>query len=77
MPQTIQEASNTKKSIKKHPEDISEAGVANACVLTARSMVNKKCELNIMVEDIDHHITESCANKDISVAELGLTRLVM
>ena len=47
------------------------------CVcLNARSIANKKSELNIMVEDINPHIcdiTESWANKDISDAELGLT----
>ena len=43
--------------------------------LNERSIVNKKNELNMMVEDIDPHIigiTESWANKDISDAELGL-----
>ena len=43
-------------------------------------MVNKKNELNIMVEDIDPHIigiTESWANTYISDAELGLTGYVM
>ena len=42
--------------------------------------VNKKNELNIMVEDIDPHIigiTESWANTDITDAELGLTGYVM
>ena len=51
------------------------------CVcLNARSIVNKKNELNIMVEDIDPHIigiTESWANIDITDAELGLTGYVM
>ena len=50
----------------------------NAC-LNARSIVNKKNELN-MVEDINSHITgitESWANKDISYAELGLTGYVI
>ena len=44
--------------------------------LNARSIVNKKNELNIMVEDTDPHIigiTESWANTDITDAELGLT----
>ena len=54
---------------------MSEAG--NRCVcLNARSKVNKKNELNIMVEDTDPHIIgikESCANTDITDAELGLT----
>ena len=48
--------------------------------LNARSIVNKKNELNIIVEDINPHIigiTESWANKDISDAELGLTGYVM
>ena len=48
--------------------------------LNARSIVNKKNELNIMVEDIDPHIigiTESWANTDIRDAELGLTGYVM
>ena len=53
----------------------------NECVrFNARSIVNKKNELNIMVQDINPHITgitESWANKDISDAELGLTRYVM
>ena len=45
-----------------------------------KCIVNKKNELNIMVEDIDPHIigiTESWANKDITDAELGLTGYVM
>ena len=48
--------------------------------LNARSIINKKNELNIMVEDIDPHIigiTESWANTDITYAELGLTGYVM
>ena len=48
--------------------------------LNARSIVNKKNKLNIMVEDINPHIiciTESWANKDISDAELGLKGYVM
>ena len=48
--------------------------------LNARSIVNKKNELNIMVEDTDTHIigtTESWANTDITDAELGLTGYVM
>ena len=46
------------------------------CVcLNARSIINKKNELNIMVVDIKPHIigiTESWANNDITDAELGL-----
>ena len=44
-------------------------------VLNARSIINKKTELNIMVDDIKPHIigiTESWANNDITNAELGL-----
>ena len=57
------------------PTNISEIGYRCVC-LNARSIVNKKNELNIMVEDIDPHIigiTESWANIDITGAELGLT----
>ena len=48
--------------------------------LNARSIINKKKELNIMVEDMDPHIigiTESWANTDITDAELELTGYVM
>ena len=51
------------------------------CVcLNARSIINKKNELNIMVDDIKPHvigITESWANNDITDAELGLKGYVM
>ena len=43
-------------------------------------VINKKNELNIMVEDIKPHkigITESWANNDITDAELGLEGYVM
>ena len=52
---------------------MSEAGYRCVC-LNARSIVNKKNEVNIMVEDIDPYIigiTESWANTDITYAELG------
>ena len=79
MPQVGQEATSTDKPIKKYPKNMSEAGCR--CVsLNARSIVNKKNELNIMLEDIDPHIidiTESWANTDITDAELGLTGYVM
>ena len=58
---------------------MSEAGYRCVC-LNAKGVVNKKNELNIMVEDIDPHIigiTELWANTDITDAELGLTRYVM
>ena len=48
--------------------------------LNARGLVNKKNELNNIVEDTDPHIigiTESWANKDISDAELGLTGYIL
>ena len=51
------------------------------CVcLNARSIINKKNELTIMVDDIKPHIigiTESWANNDITYAELGLEDYVM
>ena len=51
------------------------------CVcLNARSIINKKTELNIMVDDIKPHIigiTESWANNDITNAELGLDGYVV
>ena len=48
--------------------------------LNARGIVNKKNELNIIVEDINPHITginESWANKVTADTELGLTGYVM
>ena len=48
--------------------------------LNARSIINKKNELNIMVDDKKKHIigiTESWANNDITYAELGLAGYVM
>ena len=51
------------------------------CVcLNARSIINKKNELNIMVDDIKPHIigiTESRAHNDITYAELGVEGYVM
>ena len=83
VPQTGQDATITHKwydkPVTKCPENISEAGYKCMC-LNARSIVNKKNELNIIVEDIDPHIigiTESWANVDITDAELGLTGYVM
>ena len=53
----------------------------NKCVcLNARSIINKKNELNIMVDDMKLHIigiTESWANNDITDAELGQEGYVM
>ena len=73
MSQAEQEA--TDKSISSRPKNISETGYRCVC-LNARSTVNKKNELSIMLQDIDPHIigiTESWANIDITYAELGLT----
>ena len=77
--QAEQEATSTDKPMSNHPKNISEKGYRCVC-LNARSIVNKKNELNIMVEDIDPQIigiTESWANIDITDAELGLTGYVM
>ena len=79
MPQAGQEATSTDKKIKEYPKNTSEAGYRCVC-LNGRSIVNKKNELNIMVEDIEHHIigsTESWANTDKTNAELGLIGYVM
>ena len=79
MPQAEQGATSTDKPITKCPKNMSEAGYRCVC-LNARGIVNKKNELNIMLEDIDPHIigiTESLANTDITYAELGLTGYVM
>ena len=79
MPQSGQEATSTVKPITECPKNMYQAGHRCVC-LNARSIVNKRNELNIMVEDIDPHIidiTESWANTDITDAELGLTGYVM
>ena len=57
VPQAGQEATSTYKPVTKCLENISETGYKCIC-LNARSIVNKKNELNIMVEDTDPHITE-------------------
>ena len=57
----------------------SKAEIKCVC-LNARSTINKKNELDIMVDEIKPHIigiTESWANNDISDAELGLEGYVM
>ena len=79
MPLEGQVANSTDKPTTKYQKNMSEAGYRCVC-LNARSIVNKKNELNIMVEDIDPHIigiTESWANTEITDAELGLTGYVM
>ena len=68
-----------KTSAKNSLESPMEFGYKCVC-LNARSIVNKRNELNIMVEDIDPHIigiTESWATPDISDAELGMAGYVM
>ena len=60
-------------------KNTSESGIKCVC-LNARSIINKKTELNIMVDDIKPHIIaipESWANSDITDAELGLEGYVM
>ena len=61
--------------------NIRQGNAGLKCVsLNARSIMNKKSELNIMVNDSDPHIigiTESWANKHITDAELGLEGYVM
>ena len=52
----------------------------SGCKGASTSIINKKNELNIMVDDIKPHIigiTESLANNDITDAELGLEDYVM
>ena len=74
MPQTGQHTSRTHRSETKCPDNISAAGFKCVC-LNARSIVSKKSDLNIIVEAVDPHkigITELCANKDLSDADLGL-----
>ena len=61
--------------------NIRQGNTGLKCVsLNARSIINKKSELNIMVHDSDPHIidiSEYWANKDITDAELGLEGYVM
>ena len=64
---------------KKIQRNTSESGIKCVC-LNARSIINKKTELNIMVDDIKPHIigiTESWANNVITDAKLGLEGYVM
>ena len=79
LPQTEQEATSTNKRVTQFLENISVAGHKCVC-LNARTLVNKKNELNIMTEDINPHITgitESSPNEDIVDTELGLTGYVV
>ena len=77
----------SKKSVKVQEDtrckgiqgNTSKSEIKCVC-LNARSIINKKTELNIMVDDIKPHIigiTESWANNDITNAELGLEGYVM
>ena len=56
MPQIGQEATSTHKLETKCLENISEVVYKCVC-LNARSIANTNKELNIMLEDIDPHIT--------------------
>ena len=70
---------STKKTAKNSLENSTTFGYKCVC-LNARSIVNKRNELNIMIEDTDPHIigiTESWDTPDISDAELGMTGYVM
>ena len=70
---------STDKTAKNSLENSTTFGYKCVC-LNARSIVNKRNELNIMVEDNDPHIigiTESWATPDISDAELGMTGYAM
>ncbi len=70
---------STKTSAKNSLESPTEFGYKCVC-LNARSIVNKRNELSIMVEDVDPQIigiTEYWATTDISDAELGMTGYVM
>ena len=74
-PQNVQEAS----IFKGTKGNTSESGIKCVC-LNARSIINKKNELNIILHDIKPHIigiTESWANNDVTDAELGLEGYVM
>ena len=75
----------SKKAPKVHEDSIckgiqgntSKAEIKSVC-LNGRSIINKKNELNNIVDDIKPHIigiTESWANNDITHAELGLEGL--
>ena len=55
VPQAKQEATRADKPITNLPENISETGYICKC-LNARSIINKKNELSVMIEDIDSHI---------------------
>ena len=80
MPHTGPGATSTYKPVTKCLKTFQKM-VLNACVYkNARNIVNKKNELNIMVENIVSHIigvAESWANRDIADVELGLTGYVM
>ena len=69
-PNTGDTDKDRKKSVKNSLENSTTFGYKCVC-LNARSIVNKRNEPNIMVEDIDPHIigiAESWATTDISDA---------
>ena len=65
--------------MQRNTGNTSKAEIKCVC-LNARSIINKKNELDIMVDEIKPNIigiTESRANSDITDAELGLEGYVM
>ena len=69
----------SKKAQKVQADSTSKAEIKCVC-LNAMSILNKKNELDIMVDEIKPHIigiTESWANNDITGAELGLEGYVL
>ena len=67
-------------SRRKGIQGSTSRGEIKCVCLNARSIINKKDELNIMVDDIQPHIigiTETWANNDITDAELGLEGYAM
>ena len=71
----------SKKAQKVQADSGCKGIQGNTCVcLNARRIINKKNELDIMVDEIKPHIigiTESWANNDITDAEFGLEGYVM
>ena len=79
MREKTQRSTTTNTHPKKCSPIISDNELKCVC-LNARSIVNKKCELDIMVADIDPHVigvTESWVKKYRVNAELSLTGYIM
>ena len=75
MTEKTQRSTTTNTHPNKGSPIISDNELKCVC-LNARSIVNKKSELDIMVAVIDPHVI-AWANKDIVDAELALTGYVM